>query len=608
MIKLLSGNEALALGAYHAGVGVATAYPGTPSSEILESIARFDDVYAEWSTNEKVAMEVALGAAYAGIRSMVSMKQVGLNVASDPFMAASTTGVNTGLVVVCAGDPGIHSSQNEQDNRHYAKLAKVPMLEPSDSQEAYDLMAHAFDLSERFDTPVMIYTTTRISHSKSVVRVNNERVVPVNQPKFQYDVQKYAMLPVFARIRHPLVEERLVKLAAYAETSPLNQVIWGKRHLGVVASGVAYQYAREVFPQASFLKLGMTHPLPETLIHNFAEQVDRLIVIEELDPFLQENIQAMGIEVNGKEFIPRVGELNPDIIEEAARGAGLLTEASSKQKVEITPELPRRPPVLCPGCPHTGIFFVLNSIGQRSRPLKSKGKTLNESPLIITGDIGCYTLATYPPLSAIDTTACMGASIGQALGMEKAGIDKKVVAVIGDSTFMHSGITGVVNGVYNKGQITIIILDNGTTAMTGHQDHPGTGISAQGKETQKVELENLVRGIGVNDVKVVDAFDIKTLRSSLRSSLDNPELSVIIVRGACSVRLPTRSAPRVIDMDTCNLCGVCLMLGCSAIQKEDEQLLIDPSLCVGEACTICQQLCPRQAITSKTTTITEEIK
>jgi len=316
----------------------------------------------------------------------------------------------------------------------------------------------------------------------------------------------------------------------------------------------------------------------------------------------------MGIRVRGKEFIPRVGELNPNIIEEGARSAGLLTDTSYRQRVEMTQDLPRRPPVLCPGCPHTGIFFVLSSIGQRSKLLKSRGKTLNESPLIVTGDIGCYTLATYPPLSTIDTTACMGASIGQALGMEKAGIDKKVVAVIGDSTFMHSGITGVVNGVYDKGQITIIILDNGTTAMTGHQDHPGTGVSAQGKETQKVELESLVRGIGVKDVKVVDAFDIKALRSNLRSSLDNPELSVIIVRGACSVRLPKRSNPGAIDMERCNLCGVCLMLGCSAIQKEGERLLIDPALGVGDACTICQQLCPRQAITSQTTTIAEEAK
>ena len=608
-MKLLSGNEALALGAYHAGVRVATAYPGTPSTEILESIARFEDIYAEWSTNEKVAMEVALGAAYAGVRSMVSMKQVGLNVASDPFMAASTTGVSGGLVVVCASDPGIHSSQNEQDARHYAKSAKVPMLEPSDSQEAYELMGYAFDISERFDTPVLVHTTTRISHSKSVVDVNRSRPAPVGQADFPRNVQKYVMLPVFARLRHPLVEERLVKLAAYAESFPLNRVLWGKRHLGVVTSGVAYQYAREVFPQASFLKLGMTYPLPQNLIRHFAEQVDRLIVIEELDPFLQDNIQAMGIKVSGKEFIPRAGELNLNIIEEASRSAELLTEAPPQQEAAIAAELPRRPPLLCPGCPHTGIFFVLSSMGQRSRPPKSKGKTPKESKLIITGDIGCYTLATYPPLNAMDTTACMGASIGQALGMEKAGIkNKKVVAVIGDSTFMHSGITGVVNAVYNKGQITIIILDNGTTAMTGHQEHPGTGISAQGKETSKVELESLVRGIGVSDVKVVDAFNMKALRNSLRSSLNNPELSVIIVRGACSVRVPIRSEPRAIDVERCNLCGICLMLGCWAIQKENERIFIDPALCVGDACTICQQVCPQQAIAPQSKTTVEETK
>jgi indolepyruvate ferredoxin oxidoreductase alpha subunit len=596
MIELLSGNEALALGAYHAGVGVATAYPGTPSSEILEYIARFKDVYAEWSTNEKVAMEVALGAAYAGVRSIASMKQVGLNVASDPFMAASIAGINGGMVVVCADDPGVHSSQNEQDNRYYAKFAKVPMLEPSDSQEAYDFMAHAFDISEQFDTPVMVRTTTRISHSKSVVRVNRERVARDRPPRFQYDVQKYVMLPVYARIRHVFIEERLVKLAAYSESFPLNQIIRRKRHLGIVTSGVAYQYAREVFPEASFLKLAMTYPLPEKLIRDFAAQVDRLIVIEELEPFLQEHIQAMGIEVSGKEFIPRVAELNPDIIEEACRSAGLLSRTSARQKVEVASELPRRPPLLCPGCPHTGIFFVLNTIGQRSRLAKSRGEVQKESNLIVTGDIGCYTLATYPPLSAIDTTACMGASIGQALGLEKAGINKKVVAVIGDSTFMHSGITPLVNAVYNEGHITVIILDNGTTAMTGHQDHPGTGVSAQGKETTRVELESLVRGIGVKDVRVIDAFDMKALRGGVRSALDNPELSVIIVRGTCSVRLPARSGPLTIDVEKCNLCGVCLRLGCSAIQKEDERLFIDAALCAGDACTICQQLCPRQAI------------
>ncbi len=605
MIRLLSGNEALALGAYHAGVRVATAYPGTPSSEVLESIARFKDIYAEWSTNEKVATEVALGAAYAGVRSMVSMKQVGLNVASDPFMAASITGINAGMVVICAGDPGIHSSQNEQDNRYYAKFAKIPMLEPSDSQEAYDFMAYAFDISEGFDTPVMVYTTTRISHSKSVVKVDRERTVPAKQRGFQYDVSKYVMLPVFARLRHAFIEERLVRLAAHSETFPLNRVIWGRHHLGIVTSGVAYQYAREVFPGASFLKLAMTYPLPEKLISDFAARVDRLIVIEELEPFLQEHIQAMGIKVSGKEFIPRVGELNPDIVEEACRSAGLPVQASPQQeKAETAAELPRRPPLLCPGCPHTGIFFVLNTIGQRSRP--QKGNAPRESSLVITGDIGCYTLATYPPLSAMDTTACMGASIGQALGMEKAGVGKKVVAVIGDSTFMHSGITPLVDAVYNEGHITVVILDNGTTAMTGHQDHPGTGISAQGKETTKVELEGIVRGTGVKDVRVIDAFDMKALRAGVRSVLDSPELSVIIVRGTCSVRLPARSAPRAIDTEKCNLCGVCLRLGCSAIQKEDERLFIDAALCTGDACTICEQLCPRQAIAPQSMTMNED--
>jgi len=599
LVKLLSGNEALALGAYHAGIGVATAYPGTPSTEILESIARFDDIYAEWSTNEKVAMEVALGAAYAGTRSLVSMKHVGLNVASDPFMAAATTGVNAGMVVISADDPGIHSSQNEQDNRHYAKLAKVPMLEPSDSQEAYDLMAYAFDISERFDTPVLVRTTTRISHSKSVVRANRSRIMPARQQGFQHNVEKYVMLPVYARLRHPLIEERLVKLAAYAETFPLNQVEWGEHRLGVVTSGVAYQYAREVLPKASFLKLSMTYPLPPNLIHHFAAQVDRVIVIEELDPFLQENIQAMGIKVTGKEFIPRVGELNAGIIGEASGTAQLLAETLPRQRLDIAPTLPKRPPLLCPGCPHTGIFFVLSSIGQRSKSPKAKKKAPKEPKLIITGDIGCYTLGAYPPLNAMDTCACMGASIGQALGMVKAGISDKVVAVIGDSTFLHSGITPLVNAVYNEGQITVIILDNRTTAMTGHQDHPGTGISAQGKETKAVELEHLVRGMGISDVKVVDAFNIKDIRTAVRNSLDSPELSVIIVRGACSVRLGRRTEPRVIDTEKCNGCGICLMLGCPAIQSEDGHVYIDTALCVGNACTICQQVCPQQAVVPK---------
>jgi len=587
---------------------VAAAYPGTPSTEILETVAQFDDIYAEWSTNEKVAMELGLGAAYAGVRSLVSMKQVGLNVASDPFMAAAITGINAGLVVVSADDPGIHSTQSEQDSRHYAKFAKVPMLEPSDSQEAYDFMAYAFDISEKFDTPVLVRTTTRISHSKSLVEVHRSRVMTARQRGFRHDLEKYVMLPVYARLRAPLMEDRLVKLATYAESFPLNLVLWGERHLGVVTSGVAYQYAREVFPDASFLKLGMTYPLPQNLLRQFALEVNRVIVVEELTPFLQENIQAMGIEVTGKEFIPRVGELNQRIIEEGGHRAGLLPALWPGQAKDVVPELPGRPPTLCPGCPHTGIFFVLSTMGQRSKLLDSGGKAQKELKLIITGDIGCYTLATYPPLRAIDTTACMGASIGKALGMEKAGVGSKVVAVIGDSTFLHSGITGVVDAVYNEGQITIIILDNGTTAMTGHQDHPGTGISAQGKKTKAVELEQLVRGIGVEDVKVVDAFDMKALRTSVRSSINSPELSVIIVRGTCPMRVRTRSESRVVDAEKCDGCGICLRIGCPAIQCENKQVHIDASLCMGDACTICQQLCPERAIVPLSTIVGDESK
>jgi indolepyruvate ferredoxin oxidoreductase alpha subunit len=541
-------------------------------------------------------MEVALGASYGGVRALASMKHVGLNVASDPFIAASTTGVGAGLVVVSADDPGMHSSQNEQDNRNYAKLAKVPVLEPSDSQEAYEFMSHAFDISEKFDTPVLVRTTTRISHSKSVVKTERSRVVPDRPAYFQRDAEKYVMVPVYARLRHPIMEERLAKLANYAETFSLNRVLWGERSLGIVTSGVSYQYAREVFLGASFLKLGMVYPLAENLIRHFAAQVDRLIVIEELDPFLEENIGAMGLKISGKEFVPRVGELNPDIIAGGARSIGLLTENPPRERLGMASGLPKRPPLLCSGCPHTGLFFVLSSLGKRSRPPKSKDKMPRETKLIITGDIGCYTLGAYPPLNAMDTCACMGASIGQALGMEKAGNNRKMIAVIGDSTFIHSGITPLVDAVYNQGKLTVVILDNGAAAMTGHQPHPGSGISAQGQKTKAVELEGLVRGIGVSDVRVVGSFDISGLRTALRSSLASPELSVVIVRGACSVRVPRTFEPMVIDAENCNRCEICLLIGCPAIQREDGRIYIDATLCVGENCTICQQVCPRQAI------------
>jgi len=595
-LQLLSGNEALALGAYHAGVQVAAAYPGTPSTEILENLSRFKDIYAEWSTNEKVAMEVAMGAAYTGARAMASMKHVGLNVASDPFMAASITGIIGGLVVITADDPQIHSSQNEQDNRHYARLAKVPMLEPSDSQDAYDLMGYAFDISEEFDTPVLFRTTTRIAHSKSVVDAKRSRTVKNTQPAFHFNVQKYVMLPVYALPRHAMVEKRMLKLAEYCETFPMNQVIWNRKKLGIVTSGVAYQYAREVFPEASFLKLGMTWPLPQKMIKDFAAKVEKLIVIEELDPFLQDNIKSMGIKVSGKEFIPLVGELNTRIVTESSIGAGLLPDSEKSEVLPSASGLARRPPLLCPGCPHTGIYFTLNTIGQRSKLLEAKEP--QEPKLIITGDIGCYTLGAYPPLNVLDTTACMGAGIGQALGMEKAGVKSKIIAVIGDSTFLHSGITGLVDAVYNEGHITILILDNRTTAMTGHQEHPGTGISAQGKETYAVDIESLCRGIGVKDLKVVDAFDLKALRSGVRDSLERPEVSVIIVRGACAMQVRKRANPRKVDTEKCDQCGVCLRLGCPAIQSADGQVFIESTLCAGDICTICEQLCPQKAISA----------
>ncbi len=595
MRKLLSGNEAFAWGAYHAGVKVATAYPGTPSTEILEAFARFDNVYAEWSTNEKVAMEVGLGASYAGVRVMVSMKHVGLNVAVDSFMAAAITGIDGGMVIISADDPGIHSSQGEQDNRHYGRLAKVPILEPSDSQEAYDIMAYAFDISEKFDTPVIVRSTTRISHSKSVVDLTGQRVITDKTAAFKHNVAKYVMLPVYARLRRMAVEERLVQLTKYAEIVPLNRVEEGDKRLGVIASGVSYQYARDVFPEASFLKLGMVYPLPSKLISEFARKVDKLTVIEEIDPFLQESIQAMGLKVQGKEFIPRTGELDPDIVAAGARRTGLLPDIKPQPRVDLS-QLPKRPPLLCPGCPHTGMFYVLSSIGQRLKLPGAKDKA-REPRLIITGDIGCYTLGAYPPLNAMDTTACMGASIGQALGMAKAGIDRdKVVAIIGDSTFLHSGITPLVDAVYNQGEITVIILDNGTTAMTGHQEHPGTGITAQGKETQTVKLEDLVKGIGVKRINVVDSFNIKELRSVVKQSLNTPELSVIIVRGDCAVHRPKRSTPSVVDVEKCKQCGTCLLIGCPAVQSENGQAYIDAGLCVGSHCSICRQVCPHHAI------------
>jgi indolepyruvate ferredoxin oxidoreductase alpha subunit len=562
-------------------------------------MATFKDLYAEWSTNEKVAMEVGLGASYAGVRTLVSMKHVGLNVAADPFMAAATTGVHGGLVVVSADDPGIHSSQGEQDNRHFAQLGRVPMLEPADSQEAYDFMAAAYEISEKYDTPVLFRITTRVAHSKSVVEVDMNALRAERNRFFHHHVEKYVMLPGYARMRVPHMHSRLEELTLLAEKTPLNIVIEGDGRRGVVSSGVGYEYAREAFDGASFLKLGMVYPLPPKLIKRFAGKVNRLFVVEELDPFLEDNIKAMGIKVEGKQHISRHGELSTGAVRHAGVKAELIPPAEAAVEAATAVSLPGRPPLLCAGCPHAGAFFVLSTIGKRAKVLDARGKSEKETGLIITGDIGCYTLATYPPLRAMDTTACMGASIGQAIGLVKAGVSSKVAAVIGDSTFMHSGITGIIDAVYNDAKITVIILDNGTTAMTGHQDHPGSGRSAQGMDTQKVDIAGIIEGAGVKNLQVVNSFDIKSVRSAIRSALDSEQLSVVIVRGRCAVTNKVRRNKRRVDQDACNDCGVCLMIGCPAIQKREGKIYIEAGTCMGDACGICQQICPKKAIVTE---------
>ncbi|MDV2990291.1 MAG: thiamine pyrophosphate-dependent enzyme [Dehalogenimonas sp.] len=588
--QLLSGNEAIALGAAHAGVRVAAAYPGTPSTEILEAAARFPEIYTEWSSNEAVAVEVALGASYTGVRAMASMKHVGLNVAADAFMAAATTGVRGGLVIISADDPGIHSSQNEQDSRNYARLGRVPCLEPADSQEAYTFTRLAFELSEEFDTPVLLRPTTRVCHSKSVVQPVEPAAITLT-PQFVHEPAKLVMLPGAARGRWPKLTERLEKLAAWGETAECNHIINGSAELGIITSGISFHYAREVFPEASFLKLGLSYPLPERKIKEFTAGVSRIMVIEENDGFLELQLKAMGLSVIGKAAFPRTGEYSPDIIRAAAAGAGLTRPGNPAAAGDT--ELAKRPPLLCPGCPHAGIYFTLSSLGHRS---VLPGRQARPPRLTICGDIGCYTLGAYAPLSAMDTCGCMGAGISQAAGMARAGLPEKPLAVIGDSTFMHSGINSLLNAVYNQANICVLILDNATTAMTGHQGHPGSGVSPAGERRNNVVIENLVRGAGVADVTVVDAFDLKAVRNAVKQGLAAGQLAVVIVRGDCPTLTRKRGKPRLVN-EKCDDCGACLLVGCSAIQRdEDGHIFIDRSVCVGEYCTICQQVCPRGAI------------
>ncbi len=571
---LLSGNEAIALGAWEAGVRVAAAYPGTPSTEILETLGRYPEVLAEWSPNEKVAFDVAVGAAYGGVRALTAMKHVGLNVAADSLCYAAYTGIQAGLVAVVADDPGMHSSQNEQDSRHYARLSKLPCLEPSDSAEARRFAELAFDLSESFDTPVLLRSTTRLSHGKSPLDPPGQRR---EHPAtgFRRNLAKYVMVPGYARGRHPLVEQRLAALSEWAENFPGNEIIPGRGPLGVVTAGVAYQYVREVLPDAPVLKLGMVYPLPIGLLRRFAAMVERLLVVEELDPFLLGELAGLGISAEGLPSVFRTGELSPARLR-LALGNGvegpILTEESN---------LPNRPPVLCAGCGHRGVFYALKT---------QKAK--------VFGDIGCYSLGVGHPLEAMDTLGCMGAGIGVAHGIFKAGGTERPVAVIGDSTFFHSGIAPLLNLVYNGGHLPVIILDNRTTAMTGRQDHPGTGKTLQGTAAKRTDLSALCRALGVYRVFEVSPYDLVELRRLLRDSWTVAEPTVIIAGHPCVLATKERHPAPTVDQNRCNDCGLCLILGCPPITHlPTGGVAIDQAGCNG--CGLCVKVCTRGAIRPK---------
>lgn len=584
MKKLLLGNEAVAQGAYEAGVHVVSSYPGTPSTEITENIAKYPEIYCEWAPNEKVALEVAVGASIAGARAMCCMKHVGLNVAADPLFTAAYTGVNGGLVIVVADDPGMHSSQNEQDSRFYALSAHLPMLEPSDSAECADCIKTAFEISETFDTPVLVRLTTRIAHARSPVEIGTRRKVP--KKEYRKDIMKYVMMPGMAKKRHVALAERMHAIEAYADGKNTscqgpNRVEQGDPSLGIITSGICYQYVKEVFPKASILKLGMVYPLPEQMIRAFAETVERLLVVEELEPFIENDIRQLGIsDVSGKQYFTNQGELSTSGIREAFYG-----ETLPRAEAACAVEAPQRPPVMCPGCPHRAVFYTLAGLKLR-----------------VSGDIGCYTLGAMAPYQAIDACVCMGASVGMAHGMEKAEAAAEcleplpeTVAVIGDSTFIHSGITGLIDIVYNKGNATVIILDNSITGMTGHQQNPATGYTIRNEKTTAVDLVKLAEAVGVKRVRVEDPFDMKAFRAAVKEELAAHEPSVIIAQRPCALlKTVSYGAPVEIDAARCKKCGSCMRLGCPAIYKEAEAYHIDHSLCVG--CGLCKQMCAFGAI------------
>ena len=571
--KIMLGNEAIARGAYEAGVKVSAAYPGTPSTEISENIVKYKDViYAEWSPNEKVATEVAIGASISGVRAMCSMKHVGVNVASDPLYTISYGGVNGGLVLVAADDPGLYSSQNEQDTRCVARAAQVPVLEPSDSQEAKDMMKLAFVLSEKYDTPMILRTTTRLSHSQGLVTLEDR--VEIEDKPYERNPAKFVMMPGNAKGRHIYVEKRLKQMAEDACTMSINRAEYGDTSIGFIASGIAYQYVKEVFPNASVLKLGLVHPLPRKLIEEFASKVDRLIVFEELEPVYEEQIKSWGIPCEGKELFTVQGEYS----------ANMLREAVLKEKVETKApaQVPARPPILCPGCPHRSSYYVLKKLGIHA-----------------AGDIGCYTLGAVAPLNVVDTTVCMGASISTLHGMEKAkGKDyiKNWVAVIGDSTFMHTGVNSLMNMVYNQGTGTVLILDNSTTGMTGHQDHAATGKTLQGDIVPAISIYKLCKSMGIENVVEVNAFDTAALEKTIKEEVSRDAVSVVIVCAPCAL-LKGQVFPNkcVALSEKCKKCGACLKPGCPALTKNaDGTISIDETMCNG--CGLCRQLCKFEAI------------
>lgn len=573
MKKLLLGNAAVARGAFEAGVSVVASYPGTPSTEITEEIVKFPEVYAQWSPNEKVAAEVAIGASIGGARAMSCMKHVGLNVMADPVFTVSYTGVNGGLVFCVADDPGMHSSQNEQDSRHYAKASKIAMLEPSDSSECKEFTKYAFTLSEEFDTPVFIRLSTRVSHSQSLVEINERENIELKP--YEKNIAKYVMMPANAVKRHVTVEERIASLKEFAESSPLNAVEENGAKIGVITAGISYMYAREALgDRADYLKLGMVYPLPEKKIKDFCSKYDKVYVIEELDPVIEDHCKALGLSVTGKDAFTLLGEYTPSMIKSVVLGE------KNKDILTIDEAIPVRPPVMCAGCPHRGTFYVLKKLG-----------------LVVSGDIGCYTLGAVAPLQSVDTTICMGASVSAALGMAKARgseFNKKLVSVIGDSTFMHSGITGLVDIVYNKGANTVIILDNSITGMTGHQDNPTTGYTLSGEETKQVNLVALCKAVGVEHVTVCDPFDVKEFERVVKEETDRDEPSVIIAQRPCALLKTVKYTGHCVITDKCKNCKMCMKLGCPAISIKDGKVSIDANQCNG--CGLCINVCPFNAI------------